>query len=180
MSVKLATTGKGIGDVGHILSDIEKTWKGVNPNEPLEFAFYDDTIASFYEKEQKTAQIISAAMAMAIFISCMGLFGLAVFTTKQRTREIGIRKVLGASVSNILVILSAGFLRLVGIAALIASPIAWYAMNRWLEGFAYHTPIRWWIFVLAGLLAALIALITISMQAIKVARANPVNSIKTE
>ncbi len=180
LSVKLATTGKSVGEVSNILSDIKKTWKEVNPGERLEYAFYDDTIASFYVKEQKTRQVISAAMFMAIFISCMGLFGLAVFTTKQRTKEIGIRKILGASLGSILMILSGGFLKLVGLAAIIASPVAWYAMTRWLEGFAYHTPLQWWIFVLSGCIAVLIALATIGMQTLKIARANPVKAIKAE
>ncbi len=180
MSVKLATTGKSIGDISRILADMENAWKEANPGERFEYAFYDDTIASFYKKEQKTAKIIIAVMAMAIFISCMGLFGLAMFTTKQRTKEIGIRKILGASMASILAILSGGFLKLVGIAVLIASPVAWYAMNRWLEGFAYHVPVHWWIFILAGILAVAIALITISLQTIKVARTNPVKAIKSE
>lgn len=180
MSVKIATTGKGVLDVKRILADMEKTWKDINPGERFEMAFYDDSVKAFYEKEQKMAQIISTAMSMAIFISCMGLFGLAVFTTKQRTKEIGIRKVLGASISNILLILSGGFLKLVVVATVLASPIAWYAMSRWLEGFAYHVPVRWWIFILAGTLAALIAVITIGLQTIKAARANPVNAIKSE
>ncbi len=180
MSVKLATTGKNMKDVKQIVSDLEKTWKEVNPSEQLEYSFYDDTLASFYDKERKTSKVVTASMLMAIFISCMGLFGLAVFTTKQRTKEIGIRKVLGASISNILVLLSGGFLKLVVIALFIATPVAWYAANRWLEGFAYHVPVRWWIFVLAGILALLITLVTISLQTFKVARANPVKSIKTE
>ena len=180
MSVKLAIAGKSMRDTKQIIADIEKTWKEINPYERFELTFYDDAIAAFYEKEEKTAQIISAAMLMAIFISCMGLFGLVMFTTKQRTKEIGIRKVFGASVYDIFALLSGGFVKLVVISALIASPVAWFAMNKWMESFAYHVPVRWWIFVLAGLLALIITLATISLQTMKVARANPVKAIKSE
>ena len=180
LSVKLANAGKNLGNMKQVIADIETTWKELNPYERLEMTFYDDAIAAFYEKEQKTAQIISAAMFMAIFISCLGLFGLVVFTTRQRTKEIGIRKVLGASTGDIVALLSGGFVKLVLIASLIASPVAWYAMNKWLAGFAYRVPVHWWLFVLACLLALIIALATISLQTIKVARANPVEAIKSE
>ena len=180
VSVKLAIAGKNRGDVKKILTDIENTYKEISPYERFEATFYDESIAAFYEKEAKTAQIISASMLMAIFISCMGLFGLVMFTTKQRTKEIGIRKVFGASVYDIFTLLSGGFVKLVLLAALIASPVAWLAMNKWMESFAYHVPVRWWIFVLAGLLALIITLATISLQTIKVARANPVDAIKSE
>ena len=178
MSIKLATTGKGNTDLRQILSDIEQTWQKVNPGERLEMSFYDEFIASLYEQEQRVAQIVSAAMLMAIFISCLGLYGLVVFTTKRRTKEIGIRKVLGASISNIVMLISGSFLKLVFIAALIAIPVAWFVMHKWLEGFAYRTSLHWWIFVLAYLMVTIITLATISLHTIKVARANPVNSIK--
>jgi len=163
-----------------MVAEIEKTWKEINPYERFEMTFYDEAITAFYEKEHNTSRIINASMLMAIFISCMGLFGLVVFTTKQRTKEIGIRKVLGASVYQILTLLSGGFVKLVLISAMIASPIAWFLMDKWLAGFAYHVPLRWWIFVLACLFALLIALATISVQTFKVARTNPVDSIKSE
>ena len=180
MSVKLAAAGKNIGSFKQMLADIEKTWKEVNPYERFEMTFYDDSIVAFYEKEQKTAQIISASMLMAIFISCMGLFGLVMFTTKQRTKEIGLRKVFGAGIPDILALLSGGFIKLVLLSALIASPIAWFAMNKWLENFAYHVPLRWWIFGSACLFALLITIATISLQTIKVALSNTVNAIKNE
>ena len=123
---------------------------------------------------------MNAAMIITIFISCMGLFGLAMFSAERRTKEIGIRKVLGASVANITAMLSKDFLILVLIAFLVASPIAWYCMNQWLQGFAYRVSISWWIFALAGSAAILIALITVSFQAIKAALANPVKSLRTE
>jgi ABC-type antimicrobial peptide transport system permease subunit len=177
LSVKLVGAEKNTLNLKQILADMEKTWKELNPYERLEMTFYDNAIAAFYEKEQKTAQIISAAMFMAIFICCLGLFGLAVFTTKQRTKEIGIRKILGAGTGQILMLLSGDFVKLVLIAAVIASPIAWYAMNKWLDGFAYRVPVHWWIFVAACLLALVVALATICLQAIKVARANPARTI---
>jgi hypothetical protein len=177
LSVKLTPARRTAANIKQIVTDMETTWKEINPYERLEMTFYDDAIAAFYEKEQKAARIISAAMFLAIFISCLGLFGLVVFTTKQRTKEIGIRKVLGASVSDILVILSGGFVKLVLIASVIASPIAWFAMNKWLDGFAYRVPVHWWIFVSACLFALLITLITIGLQAIKAAMANPVQAI---
>ena len=117
---------------------------------------------------------------LAIFISCLGLLGLAAFTAEQRTREIGVRKVLGANVRGIVSLLSKDFIRLVVIAIVIASPLAWYFMHRWLQDFAYRTPISWWIFALAGLLAILIAFLTVSFQAIKAAVANPIKSLRTE
>ena len=117
---------------------------------------------------------------MAVFIACLGLFGLATFTAEQRTKEIGVRKVLGASVASVVALLSKDFLKLVGIAILIASPIAWYGMNRWLQDFAYKIDIEWWVFALAGLLAIGIALLTISFQSIKAALMNPVKSLRSE
>jgi ABC-type antimicrobial peptide transport system permease subunit len=180
ISVKLTIAGNNSSSVNNMIAELEKTWKEINPYERFEMTFYDEAIAAFYEKEHNTSRIINAAMLMAIFISCMGLFGLVVFTTKQRTKEIGIRKVLGASVYQILALLSGGFVKLVLIAAVIASPVAWYLMDKWLAGFAYHVPLHGWIFVLACLFALLIALATISVQILKVARMNPVDSIKTE
>jgi ABC-type antimicrobial peptide transport system permease subunit len=176
LSVKVINAG----NMKQILADMETAWKEINPYERLDMTLYDDSIAAFYEKEQKTAQIISAAMLAGIFISCMGLFGLVLFTTKQRTKEIGIRKVLGAGTNDILALLSGGFVKLVLIASLIASPVAWYAMNKWLDGFAYHVPIRWWIFAAACLFAIVIALATVSMQAIRAAMANPAEAIKND
>ncbi len=169
-----------MGDLKNNLAAIEKIWQEVYPDKKPELGFFDETIASFYEKEQKTAQLMNTAMGIAIFISCMGLFGLAAFMMQQRAREIGIRKVLGASISNITSMLSKDFLQLVLIASLIASPIAWYFMHQWLEDFAYRTTISWWVFVLAGSAALLITLCTIGFQAIKAALINPVKSLRSE
>ncbi len=151
---------------------MKKSGKKYTPAEKFEYTFFDDTIAKFYDKEQKTQQVINAAMTIAIFISCMGLFGLATFTAQQRTKEIGIRKVLGASITTIVSMLSKDYLKPVLIAIIIASPIAYYFMHQWLQDFVYRINISWWVFILAGLSAILIALITISFHAIKAAVAN--------
>jgi ABC-type antimicrobial peptide transport system permease subunit len=180
ISIKLATNGRQMEQVKKTLAAIESTWRTVYPDKEPAWTFFDETIATLYEKEQKTAQLMNTAMFMAIFISCMGLFGLAAFTMQQRTKEIGIRKVLGASISNIMTMLSMDFLKLVFIAAIIASPIAWYFMHQWLEDFAYRTTISWWVFILAGLAAILITICTIGFQAIKAAITNPVKTLRSE
>ena len=179
VSIKLAT-GKPISNFKATIAQIEKAWKEVYPNDKFEYAFFDQTIAGFYDKEQKTEQLMNTAMLIAIFISCMGLFGLATFTAQQRVKEIGIRKVLGASVGNIVSMLSKDFVLLIVIAILIASPIAYYFMYQWLQDFAYRIPISAWVFLLSGAGAIIIALITVSFQAIKAAVANPVRSLRSE
>src|SRR5258707_969112 len=133
-----------------------------------------------YEKDQRTSDIVGYFTIITILIACLGLFGLSAFSAEQRTREIGIRKVLGASVTNVAALLSKDFIKLVLIAIVIASPLAWYAMNKWLEGFAYKITISWWMFLIAGIVAVLIALITVSFQAIKAAVVNPAKSLRTE
>lgn len=180
LNVKLTLAGYSGEQLQHTISDIRKAYADVYPNEKFDYHFYDDTISKFYEQERQMEQLMNTGMTIAIVISCLGLFGLAAFTARQRTKEIGIRKVLGASVSNIAAMLSKDFLRYVFIAALLASPIAWYAMHKWLQGFAYSAPVSWWIFVLAGVIAMLIALLTVSFQSVKAALANPVKSLKAE
>ena len=180
LAIKLASKGNQSGMIKTTLSLIEKEWKQIYPATTFNYRFYDESLAMLYEKDRQTATLINTAMLITIFISCMGLFGLGMFTAERRKKEIGIRKVLGASVSNIVKTLSKDFIILVLIAFLIASPIAWYFMNRWLQDFAYRTNISWWVFIIAGLSAILIALITISFQAIKAAIANPVKSLRTE
>jgi len=162
------------------MASIEKIWKQLYPGKAFEYSFFDETIARFYEKDQKTEQIVNAAMAVAIFISCMGLFGLIAFSTEQRTKEIGIRKVLGATVSGITVMLCKDLVLLVFVANIIATPIAWFFMHRWLNDFPYRIHISWWIFLLAGLGATVIALVTISIKAVRAAIANPVVSLRSE
>ena len=178
LSVKIVTAGNNRHHMKQILSDIEMTWKELFPYERLEMTIYNDAIAAFYEKEQRTTEIVSAAMTMTILISCMGLFGLVLFTTKQRTKEIGIRKVLGAGVGNIIALLSGGFVKLILIAALIASPIVWYLMSRWLESFAYRIDISVWIFIAGVIITLVIVLAVVGFQALKAATANPVEAIK--
>lgn len=180
ISIKLATRGKEIDNFKKNMAQIEKAWKEFYPNEKFEYHFFDETIARLYQKEQETASLMNTAMIIAIFISCMGLFGLATFTAQQRLKEIGIRKVLGASARAIVAMLSKDFLRLVTIAILIASPVAYYCMHQWLQDFAYRINISWWMFLLAGSGAVLIALITIGFQTIKAALSNPVKSLRSE
>ena len=146
----------------------------------MEVFFFDDNIAKLYESEQKTSALLNIAMIIAIFISCMGLFGLATFTAQQRMKEIAVRKVLGASVSGIVTLLNRDFVTLVGIAILIASPLAYYFMHAWLQNFAYRISISWWVFLSSGLAAILIALITISFQSVKAAISNPIKSLRNE
>jgi putative ABC transport system permease protein len=167
-------------DANKTINELSKIWESIYPNDVFEYTFYDKELAQFYEREILTRNIIICFSILSIFISCLGLFGLVSFTVSQKTKEIGIRKVLGASVSQIVTLLSKDFLKLVLIAFVIAVPVAWYAMHRWLQDFAYRIDISWWIFALAGVLALLIALLTVSFQAIKAALANPVKSLRTE
>jgi putative ABC transport system permease protein len=162
------------------MNKIEKYWKELYPDEKFEYRFYDETLAKYYDKEKKMGQIMNIAMAVAIFISCMGLFGLAAFTAEQRTKEIGIRKVLGASAGGVVLMLSRDFMKPVAISILIASPVAWYFMHKWLQDFAYRIDIDWWIFILAGACAVLIAQLTVSFMTIKAAFTNPAKSLRTE
>jgi putative ABC transport system permease protein len=163
-----------------LLDKMGKIWHKNLPATPFAYMFLDDEIQRQYESEVSMGHIINSFTAMAILISCLGLFGLATFSAEQRNKEIGIRKVLGASVAGIVQLLSADFLKLVLVAFIIATPISWWAMNQWLQGFAYRIPISWWMFALAGLLAIFIALFTISFQAIKAAVGNPVKSLRSE
>ncbi|HVW15139.1 MAG TPA: ABC transporter permease [Mucilaginibacter sp.] len=158
----------------------QKEFKQYNGQYPFAYAFLDETFDNIYKGESRQATLFDYFSAVAIFISCLGLLGLATYTAQVRVREIGVRKVLGASVANITGMLSMDFLKLVGIAILIATPAAWYLMNKWLQDFAYRINMQWWMFVAAGLLAILIAFATISYQAIKAALMNPVRSLRSE
>ena len=168
------------GNLATNLTTLKQVWTKVVPDQEFEYRFLDESVAAQYQQEQRTGTIVKLASALSIFIACMGLFGLATLTVVRRTREIGIRKVLGASVSSVVRLLSKEFLVLVIIAALIAFPLGWWAMNKWLEDFAYRIHIEWWVFPLAGIAALLVALLTVSFQAIKAALANPVKSLRTE
>src|SRR5690606_23642639 len=144
------------------------------------YRFYDETLEAMYRQERQVGRLINLATAITILISCLGLFGLATLIAFQRTKEIGIRKVLGATVTGIVGLLSKDFVKLVLIAIVIASPIAWWAMNNWLADFAYRIDIQWWMFAAAGVAAVVIALLTVSWQAIRAAVANPVDSLRDE
>ena len=163
-----------------LLSQIGAVWKRNLPSVPFEYSFLDDEVQKQYETEIVLSQIINSFTLVAILISCLGLFGLAAFSAEQRNKEIGIRKVLGASVTGIVRLLSKDFLILVIVSFAIATPIAWYGMSKWLQAFAYRVTLSWWMFALSGLIAVAIALITVSSQAIKAAIANPVKSLKAE
>jgi putative ABC transport system permease protein len=163
-----------------LLSKMKSIWNQHLPGIPFEFLFMDEVVQKQYDSEVTLGNIINSFTLMAILISCLGLFGLASFSAEQRNKEIGIRKVLGASVSGIVQLLSKDFLKLVLVSIVIAIPIAWWAMNKWLQGFNYRVSITWWMFALAGLIAILIAFFTVSFQAVKAAIANPTKSLKTE
>jgi putative ABC transport system permease protein len=167
-------------NIPRTLQFIETTYKKLVPFYPFSYEFKNETNLRAYESEEKWKQIISLAATLTIFISCIGLLGLAMLSAEQRTKEIGIRKVLGASVSSIVQLVSNNFLKLVLLANIIALPIAWWAVHKWLENFAYHIDIRWWVFAVAILITLIIALFTVSFQAIKAAIANPVKSLRTE
>jgi len=162
------------------ISHLKKTWKTSVPDIPLEYAFVDESIEKQYGNENKMQGIFYAFATLSLIIACLGLFGLSIFVVERKVKEIGIRKVLGASVPTIVGLLSKNFMKLVLIAAVIASPVAWYFMNEWLQDFAYRVDIGWWVFALAGSVALLIALITVSFRAVKAALANPVKSLRTE
>ena len=162
------------------ISKIQAAWKEVYPEEEFTYTFFDKSIEKFYKKEQEIASLLNWCMGLTIFISCLGLLGLAIYTTTQRTKEIGVRKVLGASVTQIVSLLSKDFVQLVLIAFVIAAPVAWWAMHKWLQDFAYRTNISWWIFGLSGIAMVTVALVTLSFQTVRSATANPVKSLRTE
>lgn len=162
------------------LAFLESKWKTLVPGRPFSYQFMDEEFNKLYSAETRTGEIFSVFASLSIFLAFLGLFGLSAYTTAQRTKEIGVRKVLGASVASIVTLLSKDFLKLVLVAILIASPIAWYAMNRWLQDFAYKTTIEWWVFAFAGIVAISVALLTVSFQSIRAALINPVNSLRSE
>ena len=168
------------GKTPEVIAALEKVCKKMNPEFPFTYSFADEEYSRQYSSEQVIGKLSNAFAFLAIFISCLGLFGLASFTAEQKTKEIGIRKVLGASVFSITSFLSGDFVKLVLIALVIASPVAWYAMHEWLQDYAYRINISWWIFIVAGVLALVIALFTVCFQAIKAAIANPVKSLRAE
>ena len=167
-------------DAKNTIAAISAVWKNFAPSQPIRYSFLDESYAQMYSDVQRMGQIFTSFAVLAIIIACLGLFALSAFMAEQRNKEISIRKVLGASVSGITAMLSTYFIRLVFLSILIATPISWWAMNKWLQDFAYRLPISGWLFVFAGLLAIGIALVTVSFQAIKAAVANPVTSLRSE
>ena len=167
-------------DVSSTVASIKKIYDKFFPGNLFDYYFLDEKFNEQYKNDELFGKVFGIFGSFAIFIACLGLLGLSLFATTQRTKEIGVRKVLGASVSNIVFLLSKDFIRLVIIAFVIASPVAWFVMNNWLQNFAYRINISWWFFALAGILAVMVAFFTISFQAIKAAIANPVKSLRTE
>lgn len=162
------------------LADIEKAWTGTFPDQVFEYSFLDETLAKAYRSETRTARLIEFATILAVLIASMGLFGLATFTAEQRTKEIGVRKVLGASVANVVALLSRDFLKPVLPAIIVALPIAWYLMNQWLQNFEFKISISWSLFFVGGLLMTLVALLTVSFQSVRAAMLDPVKSLRSE
>ncbi|WP_338875179.1 ABC transporter permease [Spirosoma sp. SC4-14] len=178
--IKLKSEKPTAESIQSALATLEKAWKATFPDQVFAYDFLDKTLADAYKNETRTAQLIDTSTLIAILISCLGLFGLATFTAEQRTKEIGVRKVLGASVGSIVALLSRDFLKLVLVAILIAAPVAWYGVSEWLQNFEFKIQIHWWVFVLTGLSLVLIALLTVSFQSIKAALINPVKSLRSE
>lgn len=170
----------GTGNLPGLISQVEQVWKKMAPGMPFSYRFLDDSFDEMYRAEQRMGKLGLAFSILAIVVACMGLFGLATYTAEQRVKEIGIRKVLGASVTGIVEMLSLDFLKLVMIASMIAFPLAWWAMNKWLMNFAYRIDIEWWVFIVAAVIALVITLATVSSQAIRAALMNPVKSLRTE
>jgi len=163
-----------------LISQVQDKWNTMAPGQPFSYSFLDEDFDKMYRADQRTGKLFITFAVLAIFIACLGLFGLVTYAAEQRIKEIGIRKVLGASVSEIVAMISKDFLGLVLIAFVIAFPLAWWMMNKWLQSFAYRINISWLVFVLAGVLTIFIALVTVSFQAIRAAMANPVRSLRSE
>jgi putative ABC transport system permease protein len=168
------------GDLQKTISSVQTTWNKYFPNDPFNYYFLDEFFNKQYQADQQFGKMFTLFAFLAILIACFGLLGLSAYNILQRTKEVGIRKVLGASAQNVVYILSKDFLSLVVVSFVIAAPVSWLLMHNWLQGFAYRISIDWWVFAFAGLTALLIALGTISFQAIKAALANPVKALKNE
>jgi putative ABC transport system permease protein len=163
-----------------LIEDVEQKWKSMTTGIPFSYRFLDESFSNMYRAEQQVGRVAIAFAIIAVIIACLGLFGLATYMAEQRTKEIGVRKVLGATVNNIVMMLSRDFLILIMLASVLAFPVAWWAMYKWLQDFQYRINVGWWIFIVSGLMAMLVALLTISFQAIKAAIANPVKSLRNE
>ena len=175
VAIKMKTS-----DMQGTIDGVTKVWNAFAPDYPIEYKFLDQNFERMYHAEDKLRTLLFIFTSIAIFIGCLGLFGLAAYTAERRKKEVGIRKVLGASTKGVVLLLSRDFIKLVVVSLIVASPIAWYFMNQWLQDFAYRVNIGWWVFAIAATLALGIAFITVSFQAIKAAVANPVKSLRTE
>ncbi|MCB0602152.1 MAG: ABC transporter permease, partial [Saprospiraceae bacterium] len=178
--VKLPSQGESTSAWSKTIDAIQKVFNEVYPDQEFSYTFFDDDVAAFYKKEKDIAKLLNWSAGLTIFISCLGLLGLVLFTTTQRVKEIGVRKVLGASVGQLVVLLSSDLLKLVMIAFFIAAPFAWWIMHRWLDNYAYRTSVGIWLFALSGLVMLLVAVITLSTQTIRSALANPADSLRSE
>jgi len=167
-------------DMENTVAYISRVWKSFSPDQPIRYTFLDESFNKMYEDVKRLVYIITGFAILAIIIACLGLLGLSAFMAEQRTKEIGIRKVMGASIGTITGLMTKDFIKLIGIAFVIASPIAYWVMNKWLQDFAFHISIGWWVFALGGFVAAFIALIAVSFQSIKTALMNPVKSLRKE
>jgi putative ABC transport system permease protein len=179
-SIGLASFKVNTSAIASLIGEVRNQWTALAPGVPFSYRFLDDSFNEMYQSEEQVGKIAMIFSVLAILISCLGIFGLATYIAEQRTKEIGIRKVLGATIQGIVGLLSADFMKLVAIAFLIAAPFAWWIMNKWLQDFVYRVRFSWWIFLAAGLAALLIALMTVSIQAVRAAMANPVQSLKSE
>ncbi|HEX9955875.1 MAG TPA: FtsX-like permease family protein, partial [Fibrella sp.] len=180
LGIKLSTQQGGTEAIHRLIAGVETAWNATFPDFVFEYQFLDQRLADFYKSEERMYSLFRLLAGIAIFIGCLGLYGVVAFMAEARTKEVGIRKVLGASTGHIFGLFSIDFVRLVLIALVIASPIAWYVMKNWLADFPYKIDIEWWVFALAGALAVAIALITVSFQSIKAALMNPVKSLRAE
>ena len=180
INIALQPQGANTGAWPATMAKVEKAFKSVYPNDDFEYHFIDDTIAKFYTAEKNTASLLMWCAGLTVFISCLGLLGLVIYITNQRTKEIGIRKVIGASITQIILLLSKDFMKLIGLAILIAIPISWWGTNKWLEEFAYKTELSWWIFALGGGILLLIALVVLCLRTFRAAAVNPVESLRSE
>ncbi|MBK8882545.1 MAG: FtsX-like permease family protein [Bacteroidales bacterium] len=175
VSIRLTT-----GDIDRKLQEIEKQWKSFIPDEPMDYSFYDDNFDAMYKQDERLGKAIGLLALIAFILTCMGIFGLIFQVCINRTKEIGIRKINGASVFEVMMMLSKNLIKLLAIAFVIATPVAWYSMHKWLEGFAYETELSWWIFASAGVIALGITMLTVSLQSWRAATRNPVEALRYE
>jgi putative ABC transport system permease protein len=175
--IYIKTTGN---NAHQAIAATQQVWNQYNQGIPFNYTFLDESFNQLYKSEEQTGSLFNIFASIAIIISCLGLFGLATYSAQVKTREIGIRKVLGASVAGIVRLLAVEFMLLIGVAIVIATPLAWYAMNKWLQDFAYRIDMQWWVFIISGASAIIIAFLTVGFQSVKAALANPVKSLRSE